>query len=214
MRAIKFTMVDILKCKFQLIFLIIFALVAYMIMEGQPMIGLIYMEFAAIIISAQPFMQEQVAESGFINMLPLTKRQRVGGRYIFGAFLILAGTLIGFLVLCISLRGEEMPAYFVPLTMLSAGIGLLVIGIQYTLFYLMGKFKSQQMAGIVMMLPGFVMFFGSQAIASYAIDIPAMYSWLMNHIALVGAGGLAAGLIIWFLGIQISAVIVEKRDMN
>lgn len=134
---------------------------------------------------------------------------------MFGALLVLAATILGFCILCLNSAGQ--PADYGDyglLALICGGVGLLVVGMQYMAFYLVGRFKSQQLAGIIMMLPGFLTFFGSQFLMDYALNIPDLYSWFVRHIALVSVALMAAGVMVWLLGIWFSSKVIDKRDMN
>lgn len=78
---------------------------------------------------------------------------------------------------------------------------------------MLGKIKSQQLAGIIMMTPGFIMLFG----LSYFLKMINQYTeldmqWFANHSLLGSTAILFSGSIICIVSMTISAFIVEKKD--
>ena len=216
MRTVKFAMVDMLRCKLQIMFLILFSVISFLMgKDGGIVMSLLYMCFVSVIISTQPFMLEQMAESGFINMLPLRKKERVMGRYVFGACLVLLGIVMAVVVSFISnsLFQADM-AYWDAAICCVAGVGLLIVSLQYTCYFGVGKFKSQQLASIIMMIPGFVLFFGGRALMESILMDAAKHKMVVDHIGILSVSVLGIGIVAWFLGIQISYGLVRNRDMS
>lgn len=215
MQAIKFTYVDILKSKFIVVFFLILGVVGFYMMKGNgPLNGVYYMSFAGVIGGIQPFIQEQTAEVGFINMLPGTRRSRVAGRYLYGLILQIIAIVINGLNLTIySALYGELPDFIVEAILISFGIAIFFCSIQYLLFFALGKVKSQQMASIIMMLPGFIMFFGIGYIVEFIVNNEALNPlWIIENGMKISVATVAAGLVFWILGIALSYKVTEKRD--
>ena len=216
MRAFKFMVVDLLKCRLQVIFMILFTGLAllFMVRSKNPFSGMFYMSFAGVIIGIQPFMQEQSSEVGFLYMLPGTKNTRVAGRYLYGLllqalaiFLSLAATSMFRII-----SGRQTEGIWAG-ALLCFSVGLIFSALQNILFYALGKMKSQQMAGIVMMIPGFIMFFGINFALEYGIESLNSYmEWVKIHPGAFYGTMAAASLAVWCAGIVISAWIIKGRD--
>lgn len=215
MQAIKFIYVEILKSKAQLILLFVLTIVEFWMMRKNAITGYFYMGFAAVIVAAQPFLQEQTSEVGFINMLPVTKRNRVMGRYLYGAVVQLIAFLLSWITIGINyLLYHKIPVYALEATIGCFSIGLFFCALQYVIFYALGKMKSQQMAGIVMIMPGFVMFFGISYIIDFLDKYTFVIEWIRNNRMLAIFCLLLVGFIIWLIGIQGSTYIAEKKDFE
>ncbi|MFA9376974.1 MAG: ABC-2 transporter permease [Lachnotalea sp.] len=216
MNVIKFSIVDILRCKTQLWMMVPFSVIGFIFMKSSlgPLNGVIYMCFAAIILSTQPFMQEQIAESGFVNMLPTTKNERVIGRYLFGLLLLIFAMGLSLISLVIySLINNGIPSNWNIAIIGSFGIGLIVLGFQYVVFYAMGKMKSQQFASLIMMAPGFILFFGANfIIGKIEKNMPSAVEWIASNLTAFAVLIMVVGIVIWVLSIIVTTKIIDKRD--
>ncbi|PXV91590.1 ABC-2 family transporter [Lachnotalea glycerini] len=216
MQAIKFSFVDFMKSRLQvIIFLVMAAWNLWLMKISDSSLSVIYyIYFFAVVISIQPFVQEQTAEVGFVNMLPGSKKNRVVGRYFYGFMLQIAAFILSWIDLGIySIFFQKIPRLAIVATLGCLGIGLIFYSIQYTIFYMLGKIKSQQLAGIIMMTPGFIMLFG----LSYFLKMINQYTeldmqWFANHSLLGSTAILFSGSIICIVSMTISAFIVEKKD--
>ncbi|MDD3340400.1 MAG: ABC-2 transporter permease [Lachnospiraceae bacterium] len=214
MRAIKFTIIDMLRCKITLFILLVFSVIAFFFIRESLFFGFLYLCFGGIIASIQPFAQEQQAESGFINMLPATKGDRILGRYLFGLFLLLFSMVLASLVAIV--YGVIHPASHENWSLLIIGFlggGLIMISLQYLLFYVLGKMKSQQFQGFIMMLPGFIFFFGINFLMEeYRELVPAIAAWISSHMNLFVLLLLLAGFVTFGVCSFVSTLIANRRD--
>ena len=220
MKAIQFFKVDLVRSKAQLKYMVIFFALAFVLgfaTDAGVAFSFVYMIFAGVILSGQPFMMEQASESGFINMLPGSKTERVAGRYLMTLSLLLFGAIAGTLIIIISellqkttTEGLEIMVPF------AVGIGMILIALQNVLLYAIGKGKSQQMIGIIRMLPGFIGFFAGMAIFDEIQENPLQYAnlWIFSHPQESALLVLLIGVIIYLLAIMISTAIIKKRDFN
>lgn len=217
MNAIKMMLVDIRRSKFQMLLIgvfIVFAIFMTSDKTGSAFLGILYMNFAAVIIAAQPFQFELRQEAGFLYLLPITRAERIAGRYLYGACLPVIVSIIILILGMVHLLPLEdgFLGIFVQLGICFT-ISLIVISIQYLIFYAIGRIKSLQLAGIIMMAPGFIMFFG----ISYLIETMGeawmdFYTWMSQHLIQVTLVFLAVGICIWVVGIGLSYLITKKRD--
>lgn len=216
MQAIKFLYVDILKSKVlvKVLFILIFIQFWMMKFTDSPLNTVYYMFFVAVITSTQPFIQEQTAEVGFINMLPGTIKMRVIGRYLYALSTVLMCMIICSLNLGIyALVSKELPPFVFEGTIFGASIALLFSSIQYIIFYALGKLKSQQLAGLIMMIPGFVMFFGVSFLASWMKEnTVVVLEWLIDNHSLVVLLLTLCSVLSLLFGIILSTMIVNKKD--
>ncbi len=217
MNALKISMIDMLKIRGQSFVLLIFLVLSYYFMViDKALIAAIYMIFGGVIFSMQPFMLEQAAEAGFLNLLPFSLKERVRGRYTFGLLLLLM--LDVFLLVIAQIYGLNhvaLPMQWYVVLMIFTSAGLVIIALEYVLFFAIGKFKSQQVASIVMMIPGFILFFGGSYVVEYIGEqLPALIEWGLNNMLLVGTISLAVGIVVWAMGIGISYLFVRRRDMS
>lgn len=214
MYACKMMLVDIRRCKFQLTLVLLFFPIAVFMMRGTEafdVTGILYLTFAGVIMAAQPFLYEQRVEAGFLYLLPVTKGERVWGRYLFGFSLNLVMVLAT--ILLVALKGNLMQEGAFFQIALCFGLGMITISLQYLLFYAIGRIKSQQFAGIMMMLPGFCMYFGfSFLMEKVGNDWVEVLFWMERHMNEIMIGAVVAGYLIWILGAVISLAIVRRKD--
>ncbi|MDD2972603.1 MAG: ABC-2 transporter permease [Lachnospiraceae bacterium] len=212
--AVRFFYIEVIRCRAQLWFFILFFAIALYTGKNNPFFSVSYMCFCGVIMSVQPFQQEQLAESGFLNMLPGTKRERVCGRYLFGLGMILVSALLGMLVLLLGSGMEHQKnANLLPVLVTCIGITLIVLSFQYVLFYAMGKIKSQQFAGLIMMAPGFIFFFGMNFLLGkmQKNNVDILY-WWMKHMEPLAWCVLLLGILLWIGSMRCAVRLIQKRD--
>ncbi len=217
MKALKFLKVDWIRCKSQLKIMILFPVVAMVIGLGgleNEMFTITYMVFGSIIFAVQPFNMEQMSESGFINMLPGTKSDRVAGRYLFAFILVIVSVLLGAgAMILYDIKHGISLAPVLTTSCIFFGGAMVICSLQYILFYSLGKGKSNQMMGIIRMIPAFIMFF----LGNYFSDWiksggAAKLNWILDRTAELSALCVLVGLFVFFVGISISGRIIEHKD--
>lgn len=217
MNALKFLKVDWIRCKSQLRILVLFPVIAVAMVFGgmeNELFIIAYVIFGAIIFSTQPFNMEHMSESGFINMLPGTKRDRVAGRYLFAMILIVLSVLTG--LVTVSLYNIQKGNGLGPVVSVSCilfGFALVICSLQYILFYSIGKGKSNQVMVIIRMVPAFIMFFLGSFFSDWlkAGDGKNL-TWVMNRETELTILCVLIGLFMYFVGISVSSRIIEHKD--
>ncbi len=217
MKAFKFLKVDWLRCKSQLRILALFPVLGVVLvfggMENELFINA-YVVFGAIVFTTQPFNMETMSESGFINMLPGTKRDRVSGRYLFGLVLIVASVLMGLaIVTIINIKNNTSLVPALEISCILFGCAMVTCSLQYILFYLIGKGKSNQMMAIIRMIPAFLMFFLGTFLSEWVKSGEgANLKWVMERQAELSILCVLIGFFVYFVGISVSSWIIEKKD--
>ncbi|MDF2512046.1 MAG: hypothetical protein K0S04_1912 [Herbinix sp.] len=217
MKALKFLKVDWLRCKSQLRVMAILPLIAIALvfggMDNELFINA-YVVFGAIIFSTQPFTMESASESGFINMLPGTKRDRVTGRYLFALALTLFSVLVG--VIAVSIYDIYKDTSLEPVMSVSCilfGCAMVICSLQYVLFYSIGKGKSNQMMAIIRMIPSFVMFFLGTYLSDWIKSGDGTnLEWVLEREVELSLLCVLVGLFVFFVGISVSSRIIEHKD--
>lgn len=217
MKAFKFLKVDWLRCKSQLRVMALFPLLAIALVfggMGNELFVSAYVVFGAIVFSTQPFNMETMSESGFINMLPGTKRDRVSGRYLFGLVLVVTSVLVGLAIVTIlNIKNNTSLVPALEISCILFGCAMVTCSLQYILFYLIGKGKSNQMMAIIRMIPAFLMFFLGTYLSDWVKDGEgANLKWVLGRQAELSILCVLIGFFIYFVGISISCWIIEKRD--
>ena len=216
MRTIGFFKIDFARCRLQYVYLIVIGCVSlYLAMLRETAaLSLLYMIFGTIVLSTVPFSLDQTSESGFINMLPGTTKQRVAGRFLFSLGLLVLSIVIGGIdVLLIYLMKGTIIPYQLAIFMGGAGLGLLVSALQNILFYSLGKVRSVQVMGIIRMIPGFVLFFGiTLYLESLGNNLEAALKTVLENANIIGLGLLVLGVVVFLLAIPISTAIIKNRD--
>lgn len=217
MRPLQYLKVDWIRCKTQLRIMLAFPLISLLFLFGSNQNELFvceYLVFGAIIISAQPFNMEQLSESGFINMLPGTKRDRVAGRYLFALVLLIISVLLGIVVSYSydTYRGIDFRLAMTGIWITFA-LGMVICSLQYILYYAIGKGRSQQMMVIIRMIPAFIMFFISGYMTDMIVQGKFTYlNWVNTHSMELSVVLVIAGILIYLMGIAVSSKLIQKKD--
>lgn len=217
MRTFQFLKVDWIRCKGQLKVMFLFpvvALIFLMTSKQSELFAIQYLVFGALVFSAQPFNMEQMSESGYINMLPGTKRDRVMGRYLYAFMLLVWSVFMGIIVTYFydTYNGIDFKPVMGGILIIFA-VGMIISSLQYILYYAMGKGKSQQMMGIIRMIPAFIMFF----LGGYVTDLItegklSALDWIMAHNTEITVILVAAGILLFVMGIAISSMVIKNKD--
>ena len=220
MKAFQFFKVDLIRSRAQLKYMLLFWALAFCLgfsTDAGALFTLFYMIFCGVILSGQPFLMDQKMESGFLNMLPGSKMERVAGRYLMSVVLLLAGMILGLISMLVvgSVKGTMVGGLdiFIPLLL---EIGLVTIAVQNVCLYAFGKGKSQQVAAIIRMVPGFAVFFGGMGIMDDMESNPSSYQnlWVISHPQMAAWFMLGIGVLAVLAAILISSVIIKKRDYD
>lgn len=220
MKALQFLKIDLIRSRQQIKVLGLFVVLAFFLSKGniaENSLGVMYMAFAAIIVSAQPFAIEQTSDSGFISLLPGTKRDRVMGRFLFSLMTLLLALLAGGAILVVL-----SPLNFAALQSsgsLFAGIAaasLIACALQNILLYAMGKGKSQLVMVFACMIPGFLTFLLSTTVIEKLQDplFASRLSWVISHANEISVGALGIAVIVFAAAVFASTALIKNRDFN
>ena len=226
MRIIRFCKIDWMIIGLQRYVFLGFAALSLLVSlsNGDWMFGLLYIGFGHMVLSTMPFYMRKPADNGFLLMLPASKKERVLGRFLYGISMYLALLLTAVITVAI-LMAQKKGSLKIFLMILAAETAavFLVMAVQYTFMYAFGEMNSQQLMGIIRIVPGMVFLFGGSYILqilqeimrgkreSYQFLINAL-SWISEHMPLCSFLAVVLGMLLLLVGIGISVKIVEKRD--
>lgn len=217
MRACSYAKIDYLRCKTQIRLLFAMMLVFSIFFTLQTdSIGFAvgYLTFLSVIFATAPFGMDQRSESGFINMLPGSAKDKVYGRYLY----IVCGVLITIVVavasvLVLRLRGNEIDEASQAGYIALIGVAFIVIAIESVILYAVGKGKSQQYIALIQMLPAFAMFFGGSMLVEYLSEHDGFdFTWIIEHKMPLAFATLAIGFVVFLLSSRVSLAIVKRKD--
>lgn len=224
MNWIQFMKVDFLLTKRQLQFFAVFPIfIVFIALSGTDMFFIIsYLCFGVLVLCTTPFVLEDKIISSFVQLLPGTDRDKVAGRY--GWFLVLFlvfmlfGTGISYIMSRFGIGEVSIGEsdYFLCVT---AALVCLVIGcVQMTLFYLLGRAKSQQFFNIIRMVPAFLFFIVSnyvtEQIPHVAEEVYQIVQFLKENQGIILLAGVAAAASVLVICIGISTYCVSRRDIS
>ncbi len=225
MRALHFMKIDYVKTKQQMIVtpLILLLIVGIMmapdsdIREYSAVVPFSYMVFMMIIFSCSPFGSCRREETGFLQLLPATTRDRVAGRFLYGISLLMIATVLGAGAMAVFwLLGLQSSAWDIPLCLLALAIGIFIMTAEYVFFYLFGENTAQNLLGIVRVLPGMCFFFITAQLSKEIVKEPDKMMQGMEtvgrYLNLIGGIALAASLIMFVAAIGLCAAMTDKRD--
>lgn len=216
MKYLKMAYIDLIKIKLSKIAIVVFlGFVVWMQYKtNNPTQAMIYALFGSVIFSMQPFLIEQAEESGFFNLLPYSKKERIIGRYFFGLLLTFIALIFSVLNVIIYYKGvQSIPDWYLLFLCIVIGVAIIFISFEFTISYMVGKLKSRQLGGILSMIPGFLFFFGTNYVLEHTeINIPKLITWGLNHMLLCGSLFIGFSLIVLVIGIGISLFVTKNRD--
>lgn len=222
MKVFYFTKIDYIRTRTQMYWIL--AMLALVTLLMKFMAGssdaavFLYGIFIAIVISTVPFGNCSRADAGFLQLLPATTWQRVLGRFLFGLFLLLAGSAIsiGCTVVYQMFAGSGMYLMTLPFYMILSSIGLVIITVEYIVLYIIGENHGAQFLSLVRMIPGMAFFFGSVSLMNKVSENP---SEAMKYLELIGSrwdviswGCAAFALAVTAVGVILCVKVTEKRD--
>lgn len=216
--AVKYLKVDWIRSRsqFKLMVFFLFFSVMFMINSPASIVGSCYLFFVALILGVYPFTIEQTSESGFINMLPGRSRDRVAGRFLYGGVLYAFSFVLGSVLIMIrNVREDKGVLEGIFLLVAAAGISLFLGAIQNILMYVIGKGKSQQLMGLIRMVPAFIMFFGATVLLDRIEDgNTSILSYVLEHKEMLSYATLGVGIVLYITGVYVSTAIVERKDFS
>lgn len=219
MNVFKYTKIDIVRLKAQLIGMGVFVLIAAMFMHSSQSLvsGLGYLAFAAVIMGAAAFSMDQKNETGFVNLLPGTDRERIAGKFITGYVFLIIGMALGTVCALVmaeiyNISATNLPECLIILT----GIALIFMAIQNVIFYMAGKSNSQQLNNIIHMIPAFVMWIGMAVLEKLMTEEEFVNKivWVTDNFLQFSVIVLVIGIILNIIGIFVSEKIVSKKDFG
>ena len=225
MKALHFLKIDYVKTKQQMLFTPVFLLLIVIIMivpdsdirEYSAVVPFSYMVFMMIIFSCSPFGSCRSEETGFLQLLPATTRDRVAGRFLYGMSLIMIAVVLGAGALAaFRLFGFQSSAMDIPLCLIALAVGIFIMTAEYVFFYLFGEKTAQNLLGIIRVLPGMCFFFVTANLSKEIMKEPEKLQQFMETVGrnlnLIGGIALAASLIMFVAAIGLCAAITDKRD--
>lgn len=225
MRALRFTKIDYIKTKKQMLFLPVFLLLLAAIMtNGKPeergVINVVtvffYMIFIMIIFSTTPFGTCKVEENGFLLLLPATTWDRVFGRFLYGGTLMAfaMAVSIGGVVIYRAL-GYSVSGIQIALCLIGFAIGIVIMTVEYVFFYLCGENQSQNLLGIVRVMPGMIFYFVTAHLAKELLMNPADMERIMQKVGewlpVIGWGSAAVSIVIFLAAVVVCVKVIQKR---
>lgn len=207
---------DIRSIQGSLFFLIaLFSIVSLAFVRQGSLMLITYMLFAGVVTDSAFFGTGKQGTVSFQSILPGTALQRVQGRFLSG-FLVLFYCMAYGTLACFVLKtlGYDAAGVDAPMLAFMAGVVLAVVAFQNVLFYLLLPRLGVQFAGVIRMIPAFVMFFLMGKVVEHtdaeelAETLSGLPGWIENYSMAV----LAAGIASWFLAIFLSWLIVRRKD--
>lgn len=225
MKALKFTKIDYIKTKVQMLVFPLMLLVIALIMLSpdsdisnyNATVPFCYMIFMMTIFATTPFGSYRGEEKGFLLLLPGTTWDRVAGRFLYGASLIFIAVVLGIgAVIIYKMIGLEVSALDMPLCLIGLAVGILIIAIEYIFFYMVGENQGQNYLGVVRVIPGMGFFFVtanlSKSIRTDPDGVARLLQAVGNRLNMIAWGSVIAALVIFIASIVVCVMVTDKRD--
>lgn len=221
MKALYFAKIDYIKTRTQLYVLLAISAVVMVIMRMNAdvtgPVGFLYGVFLAIAFSVAPFGNCARKDVGFQQLLPATTLQRVMGRFAYGLSLLFIGIGIGLATEAgYSLLTGQRETIPLPICLIIFAVGLVLITVQYIIFYLIGESKGAQFLGLIRMVPGMCFFFVSINVMGEIQKDPSVVvkciEMLGGNLGNIGWGSAALAVLMMGAGILVCTKATMKKD--
>lgn len=225
MKALHFMKIDYVKTKQQMLFTPVLLLLVVIIMmapdsdirEYSAVVPFSYMVFMMIIFSCSPFGSCRREETGFLQLLPATTRDRVAGRFLYGMSLIMIAVVLGAgAMAAFRVFGFQSSAMDISLCLIVLAVGIFIMTAEYVFFYLFGENTSQNLLGIIRVVPGMCFFFVTANLSKELLKDPVKMTQAMEtvgrYLNLISRIALTASFVMFVAAIWLCAAVTDKRD--
>lgn len=225
MKALHFMKIDYVKTKQQMLFTPVLLLLIVIIMmapdsdirEYSAVVPFSYMVFMMIIFSCSPFGSCRREETGFLQLLPATTRDRVAGRFLYGISLLMIAVVLGAgAMAAFRVFGFQSSAMDIQLCLIALAVGIFIMTAEYVFFYLFGENTSQNLLGIIRVVPGMCFFFVTANLSKELLKDPVKMMQAMEtvgrYLNLISRIALTASLVMFVAAIWLCAAVTDKRD--
>lgn len=210
--AFKFTKIDhsISKGQWKIFLMFIILAVVLSVTMDSSLFVPIYLAFGSVILSTSPFSLENSSLCSFVNLLPASTRSRVQGRFFFSTYYLGIGMVISELSaiskIVMGKTNDILLMLIFPVFIVA--VSLIFVSIEYVLLYALGNTKGKQYMKLICMAPGFVLFFITSAFSDQIMGLAGAKQLLVTILFI----GIIVGLLCYIAAIEISIMIVKKRD--
>ena len=225
MKVFRYTLIDIKRGKEKIIAMLLLGLLGYCYADMMSFImGITYVMFTAVIFQGTNFTLVTKAETGFINLLPGSDRERVAGRFLTGILYTAVSIVLGMLMsLLLYYRDKLDFEYVLEVIIAFAGVALMFGAVQNTLFFAVGISNNKQLASLVHITPG-LLFFGVTTglsvfleVSSLQEDPVALYRMILklqDYSVAIAVVSMVMGILFSMAGIYLSEKIVSGKDYS
>lgn len=199
---------DFMSIKSGMLYMIVVFGAITLVFAAQSGTGAVgYMLFAGLILAGTAFgtAKQTVA---FTALVPGNILQKVLGRYLGGVLCVFLCTLLGVAAAgVVKIAGYDNGKMELPLLSGLVGITLLFLAMQNVMLYLLTPFLGIQFAGLVRMVPGFILFFFVMNMGNIGI-----VSEVMQYGDVLGGILLGIGVLSIAAAVFLSCLIIRNRD--
>lgn len=220
MEAINFLKYDLRRSRYIFLLSIVFfaPLGAMMGRSMGSLLGVFsYMGLVVVIAPTSLFTYEQKTDCGFDGLLPAKDRDRVLGRYMLGGLCIIFQLLLAIIsgIIMSTFTNLKLPGLAVT-CMTFIAVTLMYLSIAFIIYYLIGRNLNQQIRGIMVMVPGFVVWGVINAFIGLFKDGDVMEIALkiVENKEIISALALVIGVAMYVISSLISTQIVKKKDFR
>ncbi len=214
MRILRFVKIDLIRSKKISWLLLMPALAAVILLKAadtNPIFASFYCLFGGITYGSYPMSEQCAGESGFLEMLPAGKKDRMRAHFLYA---LLTALLFGFLgvaatVGCSLIRPDISLEYMWTYYPLLLGIALLFTALENAVLCAF-HFENAQAQSFLRILPAFLFFFGGLSLSE---RLPGLVSGLLSWITPMKSLTLFAACLLIFWSIaEMCAALCSRRD--
>lgn len=222
MEALKFMKLDLKVIRSQLKVFFIYPVmgVVFILIGMNDMIFILgYMILGFSIMATTPFSMEYTnSRNVFYFTLPASMKSMVMGRYL---VLLLIAVMYGLMSLLLTIlsvmNGGVITGFHLFYFSVFTTGSIIICLIQYTLFFKLGVFKSQQFFSVIQMLPGMavwlIMSFGGSYLDKHTGTILNVFEFGTKHLQLIVLAEVILVGAVFALTYHLSNVICNKKEI-
>lgn len=213
---LKFFKLDIRKSVVAwMVLLLVEAMILLALKYNQPVLLAYYFNFMGIyLVAIIVCLIDECNEVGFVDLLPGTQKQKIVARFLYGVAMALSGNVILAILILATHIPTQLKGYLGFSMFFCMGIQLVILAIQYILFYKTARKKSKMVSALATFLPGCLTMYVNAA----AVIVSLRYSnakllEIFHKVVVFGPLVCVAAILFYIFATQRTIHFMKKEDL-
>lgn len=190
--------------------IILFTLVHYQSIVFAFYLSIMEIHMVTIIIC----LAEECTEVGFVELLPGTQKQKIIARFFYGAVIAMFGNVTLMVMLFLTHTPKQILGYIGFSIFFCIGMELMILAIQYMMFYKTARKKSKMVSVLATFSPGCLMTY----IYVVALIVSFRYSnakllMLFKKVVVFGPLVCLGGILFYIVAMQKTIHFMKEKDL-